>query len=58
MSGIAGLSGAVQDRAVRAMARAISHRSPDGEGFFVDPGAGIGLAHRRAVQLASLIKPT
>lgn len=32
---------------VRAMARTIAHRGPDGEGVFADPECGIALGHRR-----------
>lgn len=50
MCGIAGwidLAGERQpdERLVRAMAEAIRHRGPDGEGFHFAPG--VGLAHRR-----------
>lgn len=50
MCGIAGLLYADRDRPVEpgtleAMAAAIAHRGPDGEGFLVGPG--VGLAHRR-----------
>ncbi len=52
MCGIAGFYdrslGGDQARAVlAAMARAIRHRGPDGEGVWFDAGLGIGLAHRR-----------
>ena len=49
MCGIAGivrLDGGTPDRTqLQAMARAIGHRGPDGEGFFVD--GPVGLVHRR-----------
>lgn len=49
MCGIAGivrLDGGTPDQAqLQAMARAIGHRGPDGEGFFVD--GPVGLVHRR-----------
>ena len=32
---------------LRAMARAVAHRGPDGEGFFEDSRFRIGIAHRR-----------
>jgi asparagine synthase (glutamine-hydrolysing) len=40
-----------------AMARALAHRGPDGEGFFSEPG--IGLAHRRlaVIDLATGAQP-
>lgn len=53
MCGIAGLlvpggaDAASLARRVEAMARAIAHRGPDGDGFWVDAAAGIALGHRR-----------
>lgn len=53
MCGIAGLwvAGGAPDAALtkraRAMAAAIRHRGPDGEGFWHDSEAGVALAHRR-----------
>ncbi|MFM1935342.1 MAG: asparagine synthetase 1, partial [Planctomycetota bacterium] len=32
---------------LRAMSAAVAHRGPDGEGFFVEPRLGLGVAHRR-----------
>lgn len=38
---------ATLERIGRAMAGCIRHRGPDDEGVWVDPGAGLALAHRR-----------
>lgn len=49
MCGIAGMltTGSVSEATLRAMADAVAHRGPDDAGTWVDPSAGIGLAHRR-----------
>jgi asparagine synthase (glutamine-hydrolysing) len=48
MCGIAGvLGGQPSDLALRTLGNALAHRGPDGEGFYFDQAAGIGLAHRR-----------
>ncbi len=53
MCGIVGIAhGAVQptdrlDRETRAMARVLSHRGPDGEGYWSDAEAGVALGHLR-----------
>ena len=54
MCGIAGLLSKRQSSdeltiggGLRAMAGAIAHRGPDAEGFWIDPQASVGLAHRR-----------
>lgn len=53
MCGIAGLvipggaDEAALTRRAGAMARAIAHRGPDGEGVWVDAAAGVALGHRR-----------
>ncbi len=47
MCGIAGLSGMVDEGALRLAVQAIAHRGPDDEGIFTDPAAGVGLGHRR-----------
>jgi asparagine synthase (glutamine-hydrolysing) len=62
MCGIAGViefGGASLDAlagAARGMSAALRHRGPDGAGIWVDPGAGIALAHRRlaVVELSPL----
>jgi asparagine synthase (glutamine-hydrolysing) len=54
MCGIAGIAGNVTRSQLQALAEAMAHRGPDGEGIFIDPGAGIGLAHRRL----AIIDPT
>jgi asparagine synthase (glutamine-hydrolysing) len=45
--GIAGFSGFRNDKALHAMAEAIRHRGPDGEGSHFCPINGVSLAHRR-----------
>jgi asparagine synthase (glutamine-hydrolysing) len=45
MCGIAGIVGGAHPEAVRAMADALVHRGPDGEGFYNDERASLG--HRR-----------
>jgi len=47
MCGIAGFSGAFAADLAERMGAGIAHRGPDGAGAWGDPGAGIGLAHRR-----------
>ncbi len=49
MCGIAGIltTGAVAERAVRAMADVLAHRGPDDQGIWIDGQAGIGIGHRR-----------
>ncbi len=52
MCGIAGIynygSGEpVTEGQLRAMADAVKHRGPDGEGYYIDPKGSLGLAHRR-----------
>lgn len=51
MCGIAGFLSARADASaqlrLRQMGCAVAHRGPDAEGYFLDPSAGVGLAHRR-----------
>ncbi len=47
MCGIAGLAGAADRRIVEAMTRALVHRGPDGEGYFVSQDPPLALGHRR-----------
>lgn len=47
MCGIAGFVGRNNDIILHAMADAISHRGPDGEGYYFCPVNGINFAHRR-----------
>ena len=52
MCGIAGIWGAeigpeAWEERLKRMAGTLTHRGPDDEGIWFDPGAGIGLAHRR-----------
>lgn len=37
----------VTDTYIRAMANAVAHRGPDGEGVWISPTARVGLGHRR-----------
>lgn len=43
-----------EERHLLAMAQAVAHRGPDGEGFYFDQAAGVGLVHRRL----SIIDPS
>ncbi len=47
MCGIAGFTGRADRAVLTAMADAIAHRGPDGEGFLEDVAHGVHLAHRR-----------
>ena len=47
MCGIAGIWGQVAAERLKVMADALRHRGPDDDGFWINPGGGIGLAHRR-----------
>jgi len=51
MCGIAGILSAdaakITPQRLTQMSAAIAHRGPDGEGAWISPGGGIGLAHRR-----------
>lgn len=47
MCGIAGFSGSFAQELLTRMNAAIAHRGPDGDGHFLLPAEGIGLAHRR-----------
>jgi asparagine synthase (glutamine-hydrolysing) len=47
MCGLAGFAGEGSRADLTRMTRALQHRGPDGEGFFVDPETGTHLGHRR-----------
>src|SRR5262249_50403030 len=47
MCGLTGFIGQGDREDLVAMTRALSHRGPDGEGFFVDGEAAVFLGHRR-----------
>jgi asparagine synthase (glutamine-hydrolysing) len=47
MCGIAGFAGPGTRIHLEAMTRALAHRGPDGEGFFIDAARGVHLGHRR-----------
>lgn len=47
MCGLVGFVGPGDASDIVAMAKAVAHRGPDGEGFFRDPEAPVQLGHRR-----------
>lgn len=47
MCGIAGFAGPGTRAHLESMTRALAHRGPDGEGFFIDAARGVHLGHRR-----------
>jgi asparagine synthase (glutamine-hydrolysing) len=47
MCGITGYVGQVDNDLLKNMADQISHRGPDGDGYYIDPNNGVHLAHRR-----------
>ena len=47
MCGIAGFVGFGSDQDLKAMTTAISHRGPDGSGYWIAPDAPVFLGHRR-----------
>lgn len=47
VAGIATARGSVPLAGIEAMAGAIAHRGPDGQGLRHDPALGVALAHRR-----------
>jgi asparagine synthase (glutamine-hydrolysing) len=47
LSATGGVDNTLAQTTLRHMAHAIAHRGPDSDGYWVDPGLGIGLAHRR-----------
>lgn len=47
MCGLAGFVGTGDRDDLVAMTRALAHRGPDGEGFFIDPEHPVHLGHRR-----------
>ena len=47
MCGIAGFSGDFDADLLPRMSEAMSHRGPDDDGVYLDPGHAVGLAHRR-----------
>lgn len=57
MCGIAGIvrrAGPPPEREVRAMVGALAHRGPDGEGVFVEGGAGIGMRRLAVIDRSPL----
>ena len=61
MCGITGLfrhdGGPIETNTLHRMTRAIAHRGPDGEGFHVEPGIGLGHLRLAIVDLAGGAQP-
>lgn len=51
MCGLAGFVGPGDRRDIEAMTAALTHRGPDGEGYYIDPETGVHLGHRRLAVL-------
>jgi asparagine synthase (glutamine-hydrolysing) len=47
MCGLSGFAGRGGREDLERATRALRHRGPDGEGFFIDPDTGVHLGHRR-----------
>ncbi len=47
MCGVTGLFGSFDLERIDAMTACLSHRGPDEQGFFREPGSGLALGHRR-----------
>jgi asparagine synthase (glutamine-hydrolysing) len=47
MCGLVGFVGAVDDALLKRMTKQLTHRGPDGEGFWIDKELGVHFGHRR-----------
>jgi asparagine synthase (glutamine-hydrolysing) len=57
MCGIVGLAGVEDAALVRRMAKAVAHRGPDGEGFFVGDGVSLGMRRLSIIDPAGSDQP-
>jgi asparagine synthase (glutamine-hydrolysing) len=61
MCGLAGLfradGGATDEALLRRMTTALAHRGPDGDGFHVEPGVGLGHRRLAIVDIAGGVQP-
>lgn len=57
MCGIAGFVGKGDRHLLEGMCRSISHRGPDEDGFFIEPGIGLGMRRLSIIDLAGGRQP-
>ena len=57
MCGIVGIAGLEHPRLIRRMADAVSHRGPDGEGYFVGDGISLGMRRLSIIDVAGSNQP-
>ncbi len=61
MCGLAGIfqadGGGIDAALLRRMTAALSHRGPDGDGFHIEPGLGLGHRRLAIVDIAGGVQP-